>query len=110
MAVVRAQASECARSQPRIDPAKLTVEVREIMKQPRSFAPTWREIMSFPMRSRLAETTPPCLLMGARADIFFRCLSEASGTRQAAQTLEIADNHEARAKAIMAFAKAARQA
>ncbi len=90
-------------TEPRIDPASLTLEVREIMKQPASFVPTWRALMPFHMRFKLAETTQPCLLIGAPADIFYRCLPEARAARQNVPKLEIGDSDAARAKAIVGF-------
>lgn len=90
-------------TEPRIDPARLTLEIRESMKQPASFAPAWRAVMSYPLRDRLAQTRQPCLLMGARADVFFRCLPQAAQARPDLQTLEIADDDRLRAQAIVGF-------
>ena len=41
-------------TEPRLDPARLTLEVREAMKQPASFAPAWRAVLSYPLQRRLA--------------------------------------------------------
>jgi pimeloyl-ACP methyl ester carboxylesterase len=95
---------ENARStEPRIDPARLTLEIRESMKQPASFAPAWRAAMSYPLQVRLAETRQPCLLLGARADLFFRCLPQAAAARPEVQTLEIADDFRMHAQAVLDF-------
>ncbi|HET7671017.1 MAG TPA: alpha/beta hydrolase [Burkholderiales bacterium] len=51
--------------EPRIDPARLTLEVREAMKQPASFAPAWRAVLRYPMQRRLAEVKQRVLLMTA---------------------------------------------
>ena len=37
-------------AEPRIDPAALTIELREVMKQPASFTPAWRAATNYPMR------------------------------------------------------------
>lgn len=90
-------------TEPRIDPARLTLEIRESMKQPASFAPAWRAAMSYPLRERLAQTRQPCLLIGARADVFFHCLPLAAAARPQARTLEIADDDRLRAQAVTGF-------
>lgn len=63
--------------EPRIDPARLTVELREAMKQPASFAPAWRAVVRYPMRRRLAEVKPPVHVMTSARDVFARCLPHA---------------------------------
>ena len=69
---------ESARTvEPRIDPARLTVELREAMKQPASFAPAWRAVMGYPMHRRLAEVKQPMVLMTAAQDVFARCVPQA---------------------------------
>ncbi len=92
-------------TEPRIDPVRLTLEIRESMKQPASFAPAWRAVLTYPLRDRLARTRQPCLLMGTRPDVFFRCLPQAAGARTDAQTIEVADDDCLRAQAIAAFVR-----
>jgi hypothetical protein len=89
---------------PRIDPARLTREVREAMKQPASFAPAWRAVMQFPMLMQLARTRTPALLIAAPQDVFARCLPTAHSVRPDARSLEIADTDAARAGAILSNA------
>ncbi|MDO9279909.1 MAG: alpha/beta fold hydrolase [Polaromonas sp.] len=88
---------------PRIDPAELTLEVREIMKQPVSFAPAWRSVMGYPMATRLAQTTQPCLLMCAKTDVFEPCLQQAAAARPGLLPLWLDDDCAARAQAMVEF-------
>jgi pimeloyl-ACP methyl ester carboxylesterase len=90
-------------AEPRIDPAALTIELREVMKQPASFTPAWRAATSYPMRRRLSETTHPCLLMTAPEDLFSQCLAAARGARPDARGGDVEDTAESRARAIHAF-------
>lgn len=89
-------------TEPRIDPARLTVEVREMMKQPASFASAWNAVLNYPMSSRLALTTHACQLMAAPEDVFARCLPEAARARADARVATIADLPAARADALLA--------
>lgn len=88
-------------TEPRIDPARLTVELRETMKQPASFAPAWRAVMSYPLRRRLEHATAPSCLMAAPQDVFARCLSLAHGVRPDARVVEVQDTAESKAQAIL---------
>lgn len=90
-------------SEPRIDPARLTVELREAMKQPASFAPAWRAAIGYPMRRRLGQTTQPCLLMAAPEDPFARCLAQARAARPDARIADVEDRPESRAGAMHAL-------
>ncbi len=92
---------------PRIDPARLTLEVREAMKQPASFVPAWRAVMHYPMLMQLARTRTPALLIAAPQDVFARCLPTAHSVRPDARSLEIADTDAARAEAILSNAAGA---
>jgi len=62
--------------EPRIDPARLTIEVREAMKRPASFAPAWRAVMQYPMRRRLAEVGK-AVVFSSRQDVFAGCVPQA---------------------------------
>jgi pimeloyl-ACP methyl ester carboxylesterase len=88
---------------PRIDPAELTLEVREIMKQPGSFAPAWRSVMAYPMATRLAQTTQPCLLMSAKTDVFEPCLQQAASVRPGLLPLWVDEDCAARSQALVEF-------
>ncbi|WP_431282836.1 alpha/beta hydrolase [Humitalea sp. 24SJ18S-53] len=80
---------------PRIDPAALTLELREVMKQPESFAPAWRAVWSYPTRERLALTTQPCLLLANSSDVFAPWIDEAAAVRPDARLFRDADPTEA---------------
>ena len=60
-------------AEPRIEPARLTLELRETMKQPASFAPAWRAVMSYPLRQRLKDVKAPVHLMTSAQDVFAHC-------------------------------------
>jgi len=68
-------------TEPRIDPARLTIEVREMMKQPGSFAPAWRAVLGYPFARRLALTHQACAITAALGDVFAQCLPTARGAR-----------------------------
>lgn len=59
---------------PRIDPAELTLRVREAMKQPSSYQPAWRANMGYAWRERLAGVPAPVTLTAAPDDIFAHLL------------------------------------
>lgn len=64
-----------------IDPAALTVELREAMKQPASFEPVWRAVLDYPLVERLRECKAP-VTMGAREDdVYAICLPAARMAR-----------------------------
>lgn len=55
---------------PRIDPPELTLRVREAMKQPASYQPSWQASLSYPWRERLSGVDVPVLRMAAPEDVF----------------------------------------
>lgn len=63
--------------EPRIDPGRLTVELREAMKQPASFVPAWRAVMRYPLKKNLEQVKPPVHLMTSQHDVFARCMPQA---------------------------------
>ena len=87
---------------PRIDPASLTLRLRETMKQPDSFAPAWQAAWSYPLIERLSLLTRPCHLLGAEQDPFFPALPHARAVLPEADLTVVADTAEARAAAILA--------
>ena len=89
------------RTAPRIDPARLTLEVREALKRLASFDPAWCAIMQYPMSMQLARTRTPCLFIATPQDVFARCMPTARLVRPDAQALEIEDTDVARALAIL---------
>ena len=62
------------RATPRIDPAELTLRVREAMKQPYSYAPAWRANIGYAWHERLAHLKLPLTLMAADDDTFAHLL------------------------------------
>ncbi len=88
------------KTEPRIDPARLTIEVREMMKQPASFAPGWRAVLDYPLAERLALTHQRCGILVAAQDVFAPCAGYARAVRPDARFIEIADSAAARAEAV----------
>ena len=91
-------------TEPRIDPARLTIEVREMMKQPASFIPGWRAVLDYPMAERLALTHQRCGVLVAAQDVFASCAAYARTLRPDARFTEIDDSPSARAEAVLALA------
>ena len=91
------------KSEPRIDPARLTIEVREMMKQPASFASAWRAVLDYPLAERLALTHQRCGILVAAQDVFAPCAGYARAVRPDARFIEIADSAAARAEAVVTF-------
>jgi pimeloyl-ACP methyl ester carboxylesterase len=87
---------------PRIDPARLTIEVREMMKQPASFVPAWRAVLDYPLAERLALTHQRCGILVAAQDIFAPCAAYARAMRPDARFMEISDSVTACAEAVIA--------
>ena len=87
-------------TEPRIDPARLTLEVREMMKQPEHFVPAWRAVLNYPLMHHLGNMTTPTSLIAAPQDLFAECLPQARAALRSACTFEIEDTDESRAHAI----------
>lgn len=88
------------RTEPRIDPARLSIEVREAMKQPASFVPAWRAVLDYPLAERLVLTQQPCRILCSPQDVFAPCIGRARALRPDAAYSELADDPKARAQAI----------
>lgn len=89
------------KTEPRIDPARLTLELREAMKQPANFLPAWRAVLDYPMAERLALTQLTCRILCAEQDVFAPCIAHARALRPDAAYRAIADSDQARAAAIV---------
>ncbi len=89
------------KTEPRIDPARLNIELREMMKQPASFAPGWRAVLDYPLAARLALTHQRCAILVAEQDVFAPCAAYARAVRPDARFIEIADSAAARAEALI---------
>jgi len=76
---------------PAIDPAALTLELRETMKQPASFCPAWRAVWAYPTRERLALTMQHCVLFAEPGDLFAPWLGDAAAVRPDARVLRDLD-------------------
>jgi len=82
--------------EPRIDPEALTLRVREALKQPESYAPAWRAVLSYPFAERVAGVAVPLALLGAPGDPFAPALPAARALLPGAAFHQVADTAEAR--------------
>jgi pimeloyl-ACP methyl ester carboxylesterase len=90
---------------PRIDPAALTLRVREVIKQPASYAPAWQVALEDPMLDRLLGATTLAsrtLMFAAPEDVFVQGLRRALMAMLGAGTADITDDPASRAAAILA--------
>jgi hypothetical protein len=71
------------------------------MKQPASFAPAWRAVMTYPLGQRFARSRQATCLMAAPQDVFARCLPLAQAARPDARFSEVQDTAESRAQALL---------
>lgn len=67
--------------EPRLEPERLQVEIREQAKNPRSFAPAWRAAVAWPLLERLAALPHRVALLSAESDLFAQCLPDAAAVR-----------------------------
>ena len=98
----------CARKvEPRIEPERLQVELREMAKHPESFAAAWRAAIAWPLPERLAGLPHRVALMAAESDLFVQCLDLAATVRPEAPVHRCGDDVASRAAAIRAALSAA---
>ncbi len=83
-----------------IDPAHLTLRVREAMKQPASYQPAWRANVGYAWLEALASVSCPVLLMAAPSDTFAHLLPAVRGAKPGAACIAIEDSAQSRAQAI----------
>ncbi len=86
---------------PQLDLEALTIELREVMKQPASFAPAWQAALDYPLRERLALTHQPCRLIAEEHDVFAPWLDAAAEMRPDAALHRFTGGAAARAAAIL---------
>ena len=93
----------CARKvEPRIEPERLQVEVREMAKHPESFAAAWHAAIAWPLPERLAALPHRVALMASESDLFVQCLDLAAAARPGAPVHRCGDDAASRAGAIRA--------
>ena len=83
-----------------IDPAQLTLRVREAMKQPSSYQPAWRANVAYEWRDALAAINCRVLLMAAPEDTFAHLLPAVREGTPGAAGIAIEDSAQSRAQAI----------
>jgi pimeloyl-ACP methyl ester carboxylesterase len=76
---------------PRIDPAALTLRVREAMKQPESYQPAWLAALGYVWQEPLAKVDVPLLRIAAPEDVFAHLSPDA---------VRVEDSMESRAEAL----------
>lgn len=67
--------------EPRIEPERLQIEIREQAKNPASFAPAWCATIAWPLPERLAALPHRVALLAAESDLFGQCLNDAIAVR-----------------------------
>ena len=82
------------RTEPRIDPCALTQRVREVLKQPRNYAPAWGAAMAYPMSRALRELSAVPVVIAALDDVFAPALPSGAAVRA------VADSAASRAAAL----------
>ena len=84
----------------KIDPAHLTLRVREAMKQPASYQPAWQANVGYAWREALAAVNCQVLLMAAPEDTFAHLLPAVRDGKPGAACIAIEDSAQSRAQAI----------
>jgi pimeloyl-ACP methyl ester carboxylesterase len=98
------------RTPPRIDPADLTIRVRESLKQPASYAAAWQAALAFTLADRLRALRLPIALMCADQDVFAPLFGAARAACPEATILDTDDSAAGRAAAMASFGLAPREA
>jgi hypothetical protein len=88
--------------EPRIEPERLQAELREVAKQPASFAPAWQAAIGWPLAERLATLPHRVAFIAAESDLFGECLGEAMAVRPEAGLHRCGDGVAQHAAAIRA--------
>lgn len=92
----------CARkAEPRLEPEALQAEIREVAKNPASFAPSWQAAIAWPLPERLAASAHRVTLIAAEDDLFVQCLDLAAAMRPGAPAIRCGAGTEARRAAIV---------
>lgn len=89
--------------EPRIDPAALTLRVREAMKQPASYVPAWEAGIGYAWSERVADLDAPVLLLAAEQDVFAHCLRGVQARLPRASTATVDDTAPSRAAALASW-------
>jgi hypothetical protein len=88
--------------EPRLGAEELQQEIREVAKQPASFAPAWQAAIGWPLPERLAQLPHRVALLASGADLFGQCLDHAMAVRPDARLIRYADTIADRAAAVRA--------
>jgi pimeloyl-ACP methyl ester carboxylesterase len=88
--------------EPRLEPERLQAEIREMAKQPASFAPAWQAALAYPLPERLAALPHRVAFIAAADDLFAECQDLATAVRPEAPLHRCGDDPASRAAAIRA--------
>jgi pimeloyl-ACP methyl ester carboxylesterase len=88
--------------EPRLEPERLQAEIREMAKQPASFAAAWQAAIAWPLTERLAALPHRVALMATDSDLFGQCLADAAAVRPEAAMHRCGDATADRAATIRA--------
>ena len=77
--------------EPDLDPASLTLRARECLKQPASYQPAWKAVLSYPLLERLPELRVPVRVLAAEGDLFAHLAPEAAAAAGVAPHTVAAD-------------------
>ncbi|WP_372621910.1 alpha/beta fold hydrolase [Falsiroseomonas sp.] len=90
------------KAEPRLEPERLQEEIRELAKQPSSFAPAWQAAIAWPLPEKLARLPHRVALIASESDLFGQCLDQAVAVRPEAVVHRCGDSAAERAAAIRA--------
>jgi pimeloyl-ACP methyl ester carboxylesterase len=88
--------------EPRLEPERLQEEIREVAKQPASFAPAWQAAIGWPLPEMLARLPHRVAFLAAASDLFGECLEAASAMRPDARIHRCGDGVADRVAAVRA--------
>jgi pimeloyl-ACP methyl ester carboxylesterase len=90
------------KAEPRLEPERLQEEIRQVAKQPDSFAPAWQAAIGWQLPEKLARLPHRVAFLAAASDLFGECLETAAAVRPDAAIHRCGDGVADRAAAIRA--------
>jgi pimeloyl-ACP methyl ester carboxylesterase len=85
----------------RISPEVLQDRVREVAKQPESYAPAWQAALAYPLMEKLATLAQPLTLFATPEDAFGELLPKAAAMRADARVVACGSGDAARAQVVI---------
>jgi pimeloyl-ACP methyl ester carboxylesterase len=90
------------KAEPRLEPERLQEEIRQVAKQPDSFAPAWQAAIGWQLPEKLARLPHRVAFLAAASDLFGECLETAAAVRPDAAIHRCGDGVADRAASIRA--------